>query len=59
MGVWHIALVFPQLFQGLFGTVLDVGNKASPNAGYPMLFGIAVVFFVLGTVFVSRIRGVR
>ncbi len=59
MGVWHIALVFPQLFQGLFGTVLDVGNKASPNAGYPVLFGIAVVFFVLGTVFVSRIRGVR
>lgn len=59
MGIWHIALVFPQLFQGLFGTVLDWGNKASLNGGYPILFGLAVLFFVLGTVFVSRIRGVR
>ncbi len=59
MGVWHIALVFPQLFQGLFGQVLDSGNKASPNGGYPILFGIAVVFYVLGGVFISKVRGVR
>ncbi|MER3483291.1 MAG: MFS transporter, partial [Meiothermus sp.] len=59
MGIWHIALVFPQLFQGLFGQVLDTGNRASTNGGYPILFSIAIVFFVLGTVFVSRIRGVR
>lgn len=59
MGIWHIALVFPQLFQGLFGQVLDAGNRASANGGYPVLFTIAVVFFVLGTGFVSRIRGVR
>jgi MFS family permease len=59
MGVWHIALVFPQLFQGLFGQVLDAGNKASPNGGYPILFGIAVVFYVLGGVFISKVRGVR
>jgi MFS family permease len=59
MGVWHIALVFPQLFQGLFGQLLDRANKASENSGYALLFGIAIGFFVLGTVFVSRIRGVR
>jgi MFS family permease len=59
MGVWHIAFVFPQLFQGIFGQLLDVGNAASPNGGYPLLFGVAVVFFVLGGVFVSRIRSVR
>ncbi len=59
MGIWHIALVFPQLFQGIFGQVLDAGNRASPNGGYPVLFGIAVAFFLLGTVFVSRVRGVK
>jgi len=59
MGVWHIALVFPQLFQGLFGQILDAGNRASLNGGYPILFAIAVTFFVLGTVFISRVRGVK
>jgi MFS family permease len=59
MGVWHIALVFPQLFQGLFGQVLDRANKAWENSGYMLLFAIAIGFFVLGTVFVSRIRSVR
>lgn len=59
MGVWHVALVFPQLFQGVFGQILDAGNRASPNGGYPVLFAVAVTFFVLGTVFISRVRGVR
>ena len=59
MGVWHVAMVFPQLFEGVLGGVLDAGNRASPNGGYPVLFALAVVFFVLGTVFVSRVRGVR
>ncbi len=59
MGVWHIAMVFPQLFQGLFGQVLDAGNAANRNGGYPILFGIAVVFFVLGGAFISRVRSVR
>jgi MFS family permease len=59
MGVWHIALVFPQLFQGLFGQVLDAGNADGKNGGYPILFGMAVVFYVLGGVLVARVRGVR
>lgn len=59
MGVWHIALVFPQLFQGLFGQLLDAGNKAAANGGYPILFAVAVAFFVLGTLFITRVRGVR
>jgi MFS family permease len=59
MGVWHIAMVFPQLFQGVFGQILDAGNAASRNGGYPILFGVAVLFFVLGGVFISRVRGVR
>jgi MFS family permease len=59
MGVWHIAMVFPQLFQSLFGFILDSSNKASHNSGYLILFLIAVTFFVLGSVFVSRVRNVK
>ncbi|MWR36455.1 MFS transporter, partial [Helicobacter pylori] len=59
MGVWHVALVFPQLFQGLFGQILDAGNRASPGGGYPILFALAVTLFALGTLFISRVRGVR
>lgn len=59
MGVWHVAMVFPQLFQGLFGFILDSSNKASKNSGYLILFLIAVTFFVLGSVFVSRVRNVK
>jgi MFS family permease len=59
MGVWHVAMVFPQLFEGLFGQILDSSNKASHNSGYLVLFLIAVTFFVLGSVFVSRVRNVK
>jgi MFS family permease len=59
MGVWHVAMVFPQLFQGIFGQLLDAGNASSENGGYPLLFGIAVVFFVLGGAFISKVRSVR
>ncbi len=59
MGVWHIAMVFPQLFQSLFGFILDSSNKASHNSGYLILFLIAVTFFVLGSVFVSKVRNVK
>jgi hypothetical protein len=52
-------MVFPQLFQGLFGFILDSSNKASHNSGYLILFLIAVTFFVLGSVFVSRVRKVK
>jgi MFS family permease len=59
MGVWHIALTFPQMFQGAFGAIRDAGSVNGGTLGYMTLFGIAVVFFILGTVFVSRVRGVR
>ncbi len=59
MGVWHIALTFPQLFQYIFGAIRDAGTVGGNTVGYLMLFGIAIVFFLLGTVFVSRVRGVR
>lgn len=65
MGVWHIALVFPQVIATpVAGVLLDqfqlVGkSNGMPSLGYTVIFGMAVVYFVLGTVFVHRIKGAR
>jgi len=61
MGIWHVSMVLPQVaFVPLFGVLLDWANRSSGQSflGYPVLFGIAIVFFVLGTVFVGRVRRV-
>jgi hypothetical protein len=41
------------------GVLLDYFNKQSANSGYRVIFSFAVVFLLLGTVLVSRIRSVR
>ena len=62
MGIWHIALTFPQLVATpLAGFLLDVGQRAGqarqlPTLGYTVIFGVAIIYFVLGTVFVSRVK---
>lgn len=57
MGVWHVAMVLPQLFDGLTGRLLDATNAVTPGAGYLLMFGVAAVMFLLATVLVSRVRG--
>ncbi len=65
MGVWHVAMVLPQVIATpIAGFLLDnfqqVGKVRNiPNLGYTVIFMIAVVYFVLGTVFVKQIRKVR
>jgi MFS family permease len=65
MGVWHVASVFPQVVATpIAGSLLDkfqaVGQaNGLPTLGYTIIFMIAVVYFALGTVFVTKIRGVR
>ena len=65
MGVWHIAFVLPQVIATpVAGFLLDnfqrVGKANNiPNLGYTVIFMMAVLFFVLGTVFVKQIKGVR
>ena len=65
MGVWHIAIVLPQVVATpIAGFLLDhfqvVGRQmGQPNLGYTVIFLVAVGYFVLGTVFVRRIRGAR
>jgi MFS family permease len=65
MGVWHVSQVFPQVIATpIAGFLLDdfqLAGKANgmPTLGYTVIFSVAVLYFVLGTVFVSRIKGVR
>jgi MFS family permease len=60
MGLFHVAQTLPQtIAPAIGGYLLDYFNHVSPNSGYRAVFASAIVFFVLGTVFVSRIRSVR
>lgn len=65
MGVWHIAMMVPQvLFLPIAGFLLDTFQKVGQSAGvehlgYTVIFSMACVLFVLGTVFIVKIRGVR
>ena len=65
MGVWHIASMVPQVvFLPLAGLLLDVFQRVGQSMGfgqlgYTVVFALACVLFVMGTVFVVKIKGVR
>ncbi len=65
MGVWHVAMVLPQVIATpVAGFLLDqlqmVGKvEKIPNLGYTVIFMVAVVYFIFGTVFVKQIKKVR
>jgi MFS family permease len=65
MGVWHVSFTLPQVLAVPIGGVLldtfqRVGRAASlPNLGYTVLFALAFVYFLLGTVLVRQVRGVK
>ena len=60
MGLWHVALVLPQvLAPALSGAILGALKPVSLLGGYAAVFTVSALWCVLGTVFVSRIRGAR
>ena len=60
MGLWHVAFTLPPaLAPAVFGPILHHFNQAGGHLGYRLVFAGAVVWFVLGTLFVSRIRAIR
>ncbi len=65
MGVWHVAMVLPQVIATpIAGFLLDkfqvIGKAQSiDNLGYVVIFLLAVVYFILGTVFVKQIKKVK
>ncbi len=65
MGVWHIASTLPQVMATpIAGLLLDhyqsVGHAHHlPTLGYTVIFALAFVYFLLGTVLVRQVKGVR
>ena len=60
MGIFHIALTLPQaIVPFIGGPLINYLNGPHGNGGYRIVFSSALVFLILGTVFVSRIRTVR
>ncbi len=60
MGLWHVAFTLPPaLAPAVFGPILHHFNQTGGHLGYRLVFAGAAVWFVLGTIFVSRIRAIR
>jgi MFS family permease len=60
MGLFHVAYTLPQTFFPLVaGFILDFVNRTGGDQGYRFVFGFSILFFALGTLFVSRIRSIR
>ncbi len=65
MGIWHVSFTLPQVLAVPIGGVLldtfqRIGRQNDqPNLGYTVLFVLAFVYFLLGTVFVRQIKGAR
>lgn len=65
MGVWHISFTLPQVLATPIGGLLLDGFQAVgrarelPNLGYTVLLGLALVYFIFGTVLIRMVRGAR
>jgi Na+/melibiose symporter-like transporter len=60
MGIWHVALVLPQvLAPALSGAILALVKPWSLLGGYATVFCVTAAWCILGTVLVSRVRGAR
>lgn len=60
MGIWHVALVLPQVIApAITGVILGTLKATSLTLGYTAVFGLATIWFVIGTVLVRQVRGVR
>ena len=57
MGLFHVALTLPQVaIPGVAGVALSALNAHQHNSGYRVVFVCAVVFYLVGTLLVSRVR---
>jgi MFS family permease len=60
LGIWAIANTLPQVLAPIIaGPILDVFNRRAANLGYTVVFAGAIVYVLLGSIFVWRIKGAR
>jgi len=57
MGIWHASFVLPQaIAPGLTGLVIAASKPVSLQLGYAVAFGLAALWFGVGTLVVARLR---
>jgi MFS family permease len=59
LGIWHISMSVPAIFEFGLGGILDSANKTSAGSGYTILFIVSALAFFWGGVLIRFIRGVR
>lgn len=60
MGLFHVGQTLPNsIVPAIEGVLIQYFNSHAANSGYRVAFGSVILFFLLGTLFVSRIRSVR
>jgi MFS family permease len=60
MGLFHVGQTLPNsIIPAVEGVLIAFFNSHAANSGYRVAFGSVILFFLLGTVFVTRIRSVR
>lgn len=62
LGIWAIANTLPQvLAPAIAGPIVDSLNGQTPGAymGFRVIFSMAIVYVILGSVFVWKIKGAR
>ena len=60
LGIWGIANTLPQVLAPIIaGPLLDVFNRRTPNFGYSVVFAMAIIYVMLGSIFIWRIKGAR
>lgn len=65
MGIWHIAVVLPQVIATpIGGFLLDYFQKVGlqkqvHHMGYIVIFVVAVIYFVLGSIVLRKIKGIH
>jgi hypothetical protein len=60
MGLFHVGQTLPNsIVPAIEGVLISYFNSHAANSGYRVAFASVILFFLLGTVFVSRIRSVR
>jgi MFS family permease len=60
LGIWSMANTLPQVLgPAMAGPLLDAFNHQAPNLGYSVVFSASILYVLLGSVFVWKIRGAR
>ena len=60
LGIWGVANTLPQVLAPVIaGPLLDLFNRTGPNAGYSVIFALAIVEVALGSAFIWKIKGAR